>query len=191
MTDFFWSDQHFGHKKLYDAPFMSAQDPEKKMRDFDSLEDCEAYMIDQYNKVVKQDDRVYFLGDVVMSKKSLPLLNKMKKGNKHLILGNHDNQCDVKLYREYFKRVLGCQYLDKYKSVLSHFPVYPGMLRRSKWGPPRFLWNLHGHTHDSYVSILDLEGNEIRDEKYINLSVEAIGFRPISAEELGIDCHDI
>lgn len=189
MTTYFWSDQHFGHRRMYLEPFMSASDPKRKMREFDSQEDCENYMIDQYNQIVKDGDKVYFIGDVVMDKRSLPLLNRMNKGYKYLILGNHDDKACITKYKPYFNKVYGCKYLDKYKLVMSHFPCHERMLRRVEWGEPRFLWNLHGHTHDSYVMTKD---GKARDDKYLNVSVEVVGYRPISAEELGItsDYHN-
>lgn len=186
MTIYFWSDQHFGHQKMYDRPFPSAEDPNKPMRDFGSMEECEEYMIDQYNKVIKDDDKVYFIGDVVMDKKALPQLNKMKKGHKYLIMGNHDDRAPIEEYKKYFNKIYGCLYMNKYKITISHFPCHYRMLRRSEWGPPRFLWNVHGHTHDSYVTYKDDKGRTLFDERYINVSVEATNFRPVSAEELGI-----
>jgi len=180
---YFWSDLHLSHRKMYDLPFPSTGDPNKPMRDFDSMEECEEYMIDQYNQVIKDNDKVYFIGDVVMDKKSLPMLKRMKKGHKYLVMGNHDDRTCITNYKQYFNKIYGCLYMNKFKIVISHFPCHMRMLRRSEWGPPRFLWNLHGHTHDSYVM---QDGSNLFDDRYINVSVEATNYRPISAEELGI-----
>jgi len=183
---YFWSDQHLGHKRMYSQPFTASDNSNKPMRDFPSQEECEEYMINQYNKVVKADDKVYFLGDVVMNKKSLPILQRMKKGNKYLILGNHDDKCCITTYKKYFDKIYGCTYLNKFKVVISHFPCNDKMLRKSYESEPRFLWNIHGHTHDNYVTCTNDYGTTKVDDRYINVCVEAVNYRPISAEELGI-----
>lgn len=185
-TIYFWSDHHFGHRRMYEEPFKASGDHSKPMRDFPSQEECEEYMIAQYNQIITDNDKVYFLGDVVMDKKGLPMLNRMKKGHKYLILGNHDDRTCITNYKPYFNKIYGCKYLNKFKVVMSHFPCHERMLRRSEWGEPRFLWNLHGHTHDSYVMYKDEKGRELFDDRYINVSVEAVNYRPTSAEELGI-----
>ena len=173
----FWSDLHLGHKKIYDAPFPKSYGREGTMRPFSSVEEADEFMIEQYNSTVQTDDKVYFVGDVVMDKKALPLLKRMVKGNKYLVLGNHDTKSDVKIYREYFQKVYGCLYFHPYRAICGHIPVHTYQLE----GPySRFDYCIHGHTHDWHVPL----GNCIRDNRYLNVSVEVLGYKPRTFEEL-------
>ena len=177
---YFTSDLHLGHRKIYDLPFPSAYNKLQPMRPFSAMEECEKYMVDQYNKIVKPDDKVYFLGDILFDKNRAYVLKQMKHGNKYLVLGNHDNKGDVQFYREYFCKIYGVLYLNKIKAILSHIPVHPYLLNEKSYeGQSRFHYNIHGHTHDHYI----INGAD-RDRRYLNASVEVNDYRPISFEEL-------
>ena len=85
------------------------------------------------------------------------------KGNKNLVLGNHD--VDAKFFSPYFSKVCG---FARYKGAwLSHAPIHPEELRGKI--------NIHGHTH--YHCILD-------DSRYINVCCEQVNFRPVNLNEL-------
>ena len=164
----FWSDLHIGHNKIYTLPFPSVKDNRERMRPFSTAEEAEEAMVEGYNSVIGQDDTVYFLGDVSFSKKGLDLLNKMTKGNKHLVLGNHD-KFSMNLYSKYFDKIYGVLYLPLVKSIATHIPVDPYFLMNGK-----FKTCIQGHTHDGTVG----------DDRYINVSVEQTNYRPISLWEL-------
>lgn len=80
MNTWFTSDQHFGHEAIIgycDRPFPN------------SVEMDEA-LIKNYNKLVQDNDVVYFLGDTGWNKQgSLKRIIERLKGRKILILGNH------------------------------------------------------------------------------------------------------
>ena len=75
---FFTSDTHFGHKNLLKIG---------KGRPFDTIEEHDEALIENWNKVVKPNDLVYHLGDVAMATDANRLreIFKRLKGNIHLI----------------------------------------------------------------------------------------------------------
>lgn len=81
MRVFLTSDLHFGHKNII----------EYEKRPFRNIEDMNAGIIKNWNKVVSNDDMVFCLGDVSfggaeMTKECVSQL----QGKKILIMGNHD-----------------------------------------------------------------------------------------------------
>ena len=176
----FWGDLHIGHQNAYKFP---SKDGDRQMRPFNSLEDCELLMVENYNKIVKDDDVVYFLGDIILDKKRSDVLSFMKKGAKHLILGNHDNKGDVAYYRNYFDKVYGVLYLPKLRSILSHIPVHSSFLGPQDYlgNEVRFEYNIHGHLHDNHIM---LSNSKIKDQKYLNTCVEVVDYKPVTFEEL-------
>ena len=59
---FFTSDQHFGHKGMVHFTRKDGT----KLRPYDSVESMNESLVENYNKVVKPGDIVYFLGDVFL-----------------------------------------------------------------------------------------------------------------------------
>jgi calcineurin-like phosphoesterase family protein len=129
-------------------------------------------IIQRHNSVVKPGDKVYFLGDVVISRKAkaLEVLARMN-GEKILIKGNHD-QCDAQAYLEYFKDIRGSHQFDGL--IMTHIPIHPESLAR--WG-----LNVHGHLHSNVVK---MALSQIPDPRYFNVSMERINYTPISLEEV-------
>jgi len=122
-------------------------------------------MIENWNKVVKPDDKVYHLGDVAICKPSdFHRIMRRLNGRKVLIKGNHDTM-KLSVYAEYFKDIRGYHVLDNI--LLAHIPVHPESV-------VRFRGQLHGHLHK----------NSLYDPRYKNVSVEVIGFTPVNFEEL-------
>ena len=85
MNIFLTSDLHFGHRNIIRIG---------KGRPFDSIQEHDEALIENWNSVVKPGDLVYVLGDLSIEttideiRKPLSRLN----GAKHLILGNHDRK---------------------------------------------------------------------------------------------------
>lgn len=170
------SDTHFGHQAA-STTFLKSDGT--KLRPFSSAEECDQFMEEAWNRVVKPGDKVYHLGDVAMAGKHLHILDRLN-GTKVLIKGNHDME-KLSVYAKYFKDVRGSHMLDKL--VLTHVPVHPGSL-------DRWRGNIHGHLH-SYAVIapayINSRGKVMYDEnredpKYFCASVERINFTPIEFE---------
>ncbi|USN15385.1 hypothetical protein KIKIMORA_02390 [Brevundimonas phage vB_BpoS-Kikimora] len=159
----FASDHHLGHEKCC-TTFL--RDDGTPLRPFANAEEMNEALIQRHNEVVKPQDKVYFLGDVAITQKNLPLVGFMH-GSKRLIRGNHDI-FPTKKYQEFFKEVYGVRVLTEFGGiVLTHVPIHPSQLRR-------FKVNVHGHLHDK---VLEEPG-------YINVSVEQIDYRPIHIDEI-------
>jgi len=172
MNIFFASDHHFHHKNI--LTFKDSDD--KPLRVFDDVEEMNEYMVDCHNRVVKPTDKVYFLGDISMSRnsKGLEILGRMT-GEKILIKGNHD-LCTANQYLKYFKDVRGSHQFEG--MILTHIPIHPESLAR--WG-----LNVHGHLHSNRVVLHDQAGSVLGpDLRYFNVSMEQINYTPISLEEI-------
>lgn len=84
------SDLHLGHKNIVRG--ITEWEDKGPCRDFPSLEKHDSTIIDNINKVVKQDDILYVLGDIFFGGRDLILSyrNRIVCRNIHLVLGNHD-----------------------------------------------------------------------------------------------------
>jgi calcineurin-like phosphoesterase family protein len=163
---FLASDHHLSQKGI--ITFL--REDGSPLRAFDSIEEHDEYIIHQHNKVVKPNDKVYFLGDVTFHRRNLVLLGRMN-GSKVLIKGNHD-VLDLKDYIPYFKDIRGCHILDK--MLLTHIPTHPESL--SRW-----IINIHGHLHANRV----LTNSGEVDQRYHSVCMEHLeSYTPISLEQL-------
>ena len=150
---FFIGDTHFGHKRV--ITFTNADG--SLMRPFDSIEEHDEVLVERWNKVIRPNDRVYHLGDVVMNRSSLPIIHRLN-GHKILVKGNHD----VFRAQEYldvgFDDIQGAV-IFKSGFVLTHIPIHTCDLNRWRI-------NIHGHHHNNRM--LD------DDPRYVCVSVERL-----------------
>lgn len=80
------SDTHFGHEKTCTVFKRADGSP---LRPFASAQEMDEIMVQRWNDRVRPQDKVYHLGDVVINRKSLKILDRLH-GHKVLIKGNHD-----------------------------------------------------------------------------------------------------
>lgn len=180
---FFISDTHYGHEKCCTTFKRKDGSP---LRPFANAEEMDEEMIRRWNEVVKDGDKVYHLGDVVINLKKLPIMDRLN-GSKRLVRGNHDI-AKTKDYMKYFKEIYGVRVLDD--MVLTHVPLHPASITQ-RWNV-----NIHGHLHANIVErpvvVGDYESIFSRediiemqpDPLYVNVSVEQIDYRPIEYSEL-------
>lgn len=170
---FFCSDHHFHHENILGFK----RDDGTPLRDFKSLAHMHEHIIAQHNSVVRPGDKVYFLGDVSMSKKAsaLEILHRLN-GEKVLIKGNHD-QCTAQAYLEYFKDIRGSHQFSGI--IMTHIPIHSESLAR--WSI-----NIHGHLH---YQVVRMPLSQLPDRRYFNVSLERINYTPISLEEIKQKCH--
>jgi calcineurin-like phosphoesterase family protein len=169
---FLVSDTHFGHKGV--CHFMR-NDGVTKLRPFDTPEEMDEFMVKAWNERVRPTDKVYHLGDVVMSRKSLPIMNRLN-GDKVLIRGNHDIFKDED-YTPYFRSLRGYHVMNG--MILSHIPIHEESLGR-------FGVNIHGHTHANRVMLPGFNGKitDVVDTRYHCVCVEQTDFAPILFEDV-------
>ena len=165
MNIFLAADLHIGHQGI--TKFLRSDNITKE-RPWDNIEDMDNALIENWNKTVGVNDKVYVLGDVVINRKHMHKIGQLN-GVKILIAGNHDVMRTTE-YLEYFKEVRGVGVLSDF--VLSHIPIHPCSLER--WSG-----NWHGHLHSKEITLPD--GSV--DTRYMCLSMEHINFTPISLED--------
>lgn len=172
---FFISDTHFGHEKTCTTFKREDGTP---LRPFANAQEMDEEMVKRWNEVVKDGDKVYHLGDVVMSKKHITTMLRLN-GSKRLILGNHD-LLGVREYLKYFKEVYAIRVLEDV--TLTHVPLHPESITQ------RWKTNVHGHTHANNMyrnRHYSAHGPDRElDPLYYNVSVEQIDYRPIEFSEL-------
>lgn len=134
------------------------------VRGFSSAQEHDDILVTNWNSVVGRKDSTWVLGDVAFSKTGLTRLAEMN-GYKKLVLGNHDRY-SMEEYSKYFTKIFGA---IRYKEcILTHIPVHEGQFGR-------YTRNIHGHLH----------GNAIRDSRYVCVSVERTGLKPVEWDSLG------
>lgn len=159
---YFTSDWHLGHKNIL------------KFRDkFKTIEEHDNTFIDNFNKIIKKRDTVYFLGDIAFTEEGLEQLKKLNYCHKKVLyLGNHD-YLGTEKYLEYFDEVYGFR---SYKSYwLSHCPIHPQEMRNRKG-------NIHGHLHGSHLT--DMKYFDVCPEKH---DYQLVDFEQIKEYFEGID----
>lgn len=166
---FLTSDLHLGHKGV--TQFL--KEDGTKLRPWDDVDEMNEALIDNWNKVVSPNDKVYILGDFIWKRKYLPLAGRLK-GDKVLIKGNHDTLKAAE-YLEYVRDIRACHQLDKL--ILTHIPIHESQF-------PRWKGNVHGHLHANQVQTYLGFGDYSPDKRYFNVSVERTNFTPISFEEV-------
>ncbi len=165
------SDTHFSHRKL-----CTPDENGNIYRPYSSIEEMDEALISNWNRVVKDTDTIYHLGDVCINRSGLDCL-KWLKGKKILIKGNHDN-FRIEEYTRYFDDIRGSVTLQDY--ILTHIPVHTCQKER-------FKGNIHGHLHGDRV-YYDTFFMDVVDEWYKCVSVEHINYTPINIEEI-IKCN--
>lgn len=158
---YFISDTHFGHEK-----FLSFNDDEgKQIRPFNSVLEMDEYMIEKWNSVVKDGDKVYHLGDVAMTDKNMKAIFARLKGSKRLILGNHDLLTKKSAHHDVFKRITLWRLFKEHGFICSHVPLKKSQMRHGKV-------NLHGHIHQRLM----------KSPIYMNACVELHDYTPFSID---------
>jgi calcineurin-like phosphoesterase family protein len=154
---FVTSDTHFHHGNIIE----SCNRPFKNSFEMDET------LIENWNKVVKQGDKIYHLGDVYMPKykDEMSQLFSRLNGTKVLILGNHDKGKDQNLLR-FFSRIYMWRFLKEFGLLLTHVPVHQDSLSS------KLKFNIHGHIHNKPSP----------KGPYINACVEMTEYSPMPIE---------
>ena len=170
MATFVISDTHFNH-----AAILTFNDyVGKPVRAFDTVDQMNECLMDNWVDTVGPKDTIYHLGDVLFGMDKVEWLeaNFAKlPGKKRLVLGNHDNP---KHLAPFFKDMqLWIDMSDK-GLLFSHTPQHESTLAEShRFGTGPVL-NVHGHIHT----------NPSPEGPYKCVCVEQINFTPLDIEEL-------
>ena len=127
---------HFSHKNVINFD----------NRPFNSIEEMNETLIENWNKTVKKGDTTYILGDFCWGKEPewIAILNRLN-GNKVLIVGNHDIKKMSKTLKDKFLTIKEKHEISDCgkKVIMSHFPE---MAYKASYNPNVFM--LHGHVHN-------------------------------------------
>jgi len=153
------ADPHFGHAGV--CKF--TREDGSPLRPWDDPDTMDEALIENWNKVVGDKDRVYLLGDVAMNRRCLKTLWALK-GRKVLVKGNHDifTLNDYAPHFDDIRAYVVKKTTDGRKVIMSHIPVHPDSVGR-------YGINIHGHLHYQ----------KIDDPRYLCVSVEHTDYTPI------------
>lgn len=174
---FFISDTHFGHANM--LKFLNYDGT--RMRPFDSVEELDELMIQNWNEMVKPMDKIYHLGDVFYKSANPEQIMSRLNGDKILVRGNHDRR-EAQWYLKYFRDVRSTFHIEG-NYLLSHFPIHPD-------SKGRFVRNLHGHVHNQLVMksqvVIGIDCcdkiERVVDPWYRNCCVERNNYTPVPFE---------
>ena len=177
------SDTHFGHTNSWEKFKLPNGDP---LRPFTSTEEMDETMVERWNAVVRPQDTVYHLGDVVINRKSLHHVKRLN-GKKRLVRGNHDIFKDADYRDAGFDSLYGVRvFVDKF--ILSHIPLHPDSVTE------RFRVNVHGHLHANEITrkivtkpFAQVGQRDVIDQidpRYLCVSVEHTNYEPLSFDEV-------
>lgn len=157
---FFTADTHFCHRFVAEH------------RGFNSSDEMNEVLIDNWNAVISKSDRVYHLGDVSLGPptKTRELIDQLN-GQIYLISGNHDTAAEHKLCRDRFvwiKDYYGLKVEDQY-ICLFHYAMrtWNRMHHNS--------YHLHGHSHGTL---------EEPSNRSFDIGVDCWNFKPVSYEQV-------
>lgn len=159
MNTWLIADTHFGHKNII-------QYCSRPFTDVNHMEDT---IIQNWNRVVTNEDIVFHLGDFgLYVPEILPSIYKRLNGfKKFLIKGNHDKSV-TRLYKMGWDAILRETTLKSssgHKVLLRHKPLDTKI-------PEHIHYVIHGHVHDKECII----------PNHLNVSVEAINYIPITLD---------
>lgn len=162
---FFTADMHFGHRAIINM----------QNRPFESVEEMDRILLQNYNSVVRQNDTVYILGDICHHMKIEDADNLIRKlnGKKYLIVGNHDKKYDPRLFEDIkdFMKIS----VEGRNFALMHYPML-SWPKKSSGG-----YQLHGHIH---ARMEYNEKNRAEGIRRYDVGVDANNFFPVSVKQI-------
>lgn len=161
------SDLHLGHGNIIDY----------ENRPFDTADEMDSSLIENWNSVISSSDTVFYGGDLTLARKSksIQYFNQLN-GDITFIYGNHDKLPTNEFIPE-FNQQLSHTIRFTYDDFIFYYTHWPQNLPTIV--SDKRCWKIHGHVHgaDDYPFI-DQENNRV------NVSVEKLLYEPISIEEI-------
>ena len=167
MATFVISDTHFNHANILNFKDYIG----KPCREFDSVDQMNQCMLDNWNDTVGPKDTVIHCGDVLFGHNKVEWMTEnfdRLPGKKRLVVGNHDN---LKMLAPFFKDMQ--LWIDMPGFIFTHTPLHESTLaEKHRFKEPKI--NVHGHIHT----------NPSPEGPYRCVCVEQINFTPINIEDL-------
>lgn len=194
--NYYISDLHFFHKNV------TNEGSNFDHRPFDTMEEMHQYIKEKWNKKVTGADHVYILGDLCWKENESAIsLVSILKGQKTLILGNHDSVKDAR-YKQLFNDIVPYKELTdqidgkQYHVVLSHFPIafwnYQHKFTRDGNLRRKYAIQLYGHLHNSieeeifrnFIKQLNEKENIICKAYNVGCMLPYMGYEPRTLKEM-------
>ena len=139
-------------------------------------------IIENWNAIIKPEDDVYILGDIVLSDTDSGIAAlKQLKGQIHIIRGNHDSEARLKLYADCWNVIEVCDAkflkIGKQSFFLSHYPCLTSNHDDNKPLNRRIV-NLCGHTH------CQDRWHDFDKGLIYHVELDAHGNKPVSADTI-------
>ncbi len=166
---YYIADPHFGHANIINLC----------NRPFENVDEMDEIMIENWNRRVHGNDRVYVLGDMFYHcepDRVIEILERLK-GKKTLIVGNHDGSWMAKVpAKDYFEQIeLAMEVWDTHICTLCHYPML-------SWRKQNKTYMIYGHIHDNIE--FDFWPLITARPHMLNAGVEINGYQPVTFEEL-------
>lgn len=165
---YFTADTHFGHENILrftGRPFASAQEMDEAL-------------IENWNARVHRGDKVYILGDMFFRHSDPESILNRLKGQKHLIIGNHDyswmKNVDLEKHFVFVGDTVEVPVMNRW-AVLSHYPML-SYRHDTKY------YMIHGHIHNNCHE--DFWELLVKRPLVLNAGVDINGFVPVTLPEL-------
>lgn len=155
MTEYLISDMHFDHHNII----------EYCGRPFANVNEMNLRMVENWNKVVKQDDIVYFLGDFSYGRKAHNPSYWLRQlhGSIVFIMGSHDYEMGLH----------GRQHLELQRGGIDFYLCHNPADVPADWKG----WSITGHVHNRHPFYQPAY-------RRFNVSADAVGFTPVPFTDL-------
>lgn len=194
--NYYISDLHFFHKNV------TNEGNNFDHRPFATMEEMHQHIKEKWNKKVTGADHVYILGDLCWkeNESAISLVSTLK-GQKTLILGNHDSVKDAR-YKQLFNEIVLYKELTdqidgkQYHVVLSHFPIafwnYQHKFTRDGNLRRKYAIQLYGHLHNSieeeifqnFIKQLNEKENIICEAYNVGCMLPYMDYEPRTLKEI-------
>lgn len=171
--NYFISDLHLGHENVIGLCG----------RPFGTHEEMDETLIANWNARVKGCDTVYIVGDLIWQTADPKKYLVRLKGNKVLIVGNHDEKWLARYdCKGYFAEITPYMQtrINNVQVTLCHYPMVEWKASR-KLGSKKLGFHIYGHIHngykDGYLSLF-------KTPHAFNAGADINGFAPVTFEEL-------
>ena len=151
MSIYITSDLHLGHKKII----------EHCDRPFESVDQMNKTIVNNWNRLVKPRDKVYFLGDLSFRSYPAEFWIPFLHGKIVFIKGNHDWFDNTVYYNNF---------ILKYRGDLFYLVHNPRYVPKNWQG-----WAICGHNHNK-VPFFN------KQSKRFNISTEVTNYKPVNME---------
>lgn len=165
---YFTADPHFGHENAI----------RMCNRPFETIEEMNEVLIENWNRRVKGNDTICIVGDLFFRCADPEAILKRLHGKKRLIVGNHDSSWMSKFnYAKYFVSIDSFLQISdgKHSLTLCHYP----MLTWKNWSRSSMI---HGHIHAN--TGMDFWPLIKARENVLNAGVDINNYAPVTFDEL-------